>query len=141
MPSYTDSVSFDCPSNQLTALNLTDLTELQTLDCSENRLTGLNVTGLTGLYRALDVFDERGAILYTIPPKLDCSRNYIANESNVIGFTGTWGKDSYIFNPQYTIKPPDGGSGGGGGCNVGGTGILALIALAYWRTFVKKCKR
>ena len=38
-----------CDNNQLTTLNLSSLTNLDTLYCSNNQLTTLNITGLTNL--------------------------------------------------------------------------------------------
>ena len=38
-----------CPNNQLTSLNITDLTNLIQLTCEHNYLTTLNITGLTNL--------------------------------------------------------------------------------------------
>lgn len=41
--------ALDCPSNQLTTLDVTGLIALQYLECSANQLTTLNLTGLNNL--------------------------------------------------------------------------------------------
>jgi hypothetical protein len=57
------------------------------LDCSFNSLTSLNVSGLSALNY------------------LDCSHNYLADESKVTGFTGT----NMTFEPQRTPPADDDG--------------------------------
>ncbi len=46
---FTALITLDCSNNQLTALDVSGLTELDVVKCSKNKLTTLNVSGLTKL--------------------------------------------------------------------------------------------
>ena len=102
----------DCSFNGLTSLNVSGCTALEYLDCSQNELASLNVSGCTAL-AYLDCFDNKLTVLdVTGCPLtyLDCSENYLADESKVIGFRGTWDEEKFIFGSQKSL-PDEGGKG------------------------------
>jgi len=76
-----------CAENQLSSLPAlhSSLTELA---CSQNRLTSIDVTGL-----GLEL--------------LWCQYNNMPSKSAVIGFTGAWDGEYFVFDPQNsTTQPP-----------------------------------
>jgi hypothetical protein len=84
-----------CQDNELAALDLTRNTNLNYLNCSNNQLKGLDVSKITNLYT------------------LRCYGNFMTDQTDVVGFKGTWSSSSnndnynYVFwkqNPTYT-KP------------------------------------
>ena len=74
---YVDGLSIT------TLKGIEHFTALSTLDCSNNQLIALDVTGLKEL------------------EELYCQDNYMPNESAVVGFTGVWDNDKFIFAPQH----------------------------------------
>ena len=109
---------FDCSNNQLRALHALPAT-LTYLDCSGNILSGENLmigyeepagtwnptglpAGLTHLGCAdnyLTGLDVTGLTLYY----LNCSNNYMTDETKVEGFGGAFDGTNYIFVPQNTL--------------------------------------
>jgi len=89
----------NCYFNEISSLNLSGCAALAEIDCSYNKLTSLNVTGLDLRF-------------------LDCSYNYMSDESKVIGFEGTWDGVNFIFDPQNSLPAP------------GGIDIMVIAAIA-----------
>ncbi|WP_206460496.1 hypothetical protein [Anaerovorax sp. IOR16] len=74
--------SLNCNDNQLSSLNVSANTALQKLICRGNNLSQLDITGLNAL------------------TEFNCCQNYMADESKVLGFEGTWDGTKFVFNPQ-----------------------------------------
>jgi len=78
---FQNLVFLDCSNNELTSLNVSGLTQLQTLNCSYNFISSLNVSGLPQL-QTLDCFHNfMTNIDFTNCPNLnniDCSFNSIS---------------------------------------------------------------
>ncbi|MCL2495498.1 MAG: hypothetical protein FWE98_07595 [Oscillospiraceae bacterium] len=94
----------DCDQNLLTELPELPAS-LAWLDCHYNQLTELPAlpSGLTNLrceYNQLTTLDVTGLQL----ERLWCHFNNMASESDVIGFTGEWDDENFIFDPQNADK-------------------------------------
>ncbi len=76
-------IAFICDNNRLTSLPLLP-DSITILSCASNQLTSIDVSGLS-------------------LSELDCSFNYMDDESAVIGFNGAWNDKNFIFAPQYAI--------------------------------------
>jgi len=79
-----------CSDNELTLLPTLPL-GLQNFMCENNQLTGIDVTGL-----------QLEEVLWV-------HNNYLSDKSAVIGFTGEWDGEYFIFDPQHGLgmpKPP-----------------------------------
>jgi len=86
--SFINLYDLNCSYNQLTNLNISNLTNLDYFDCSHNQLTNLNITGLTN-FRTFN-----------------CSFNQLTNLdlSNIV--IGGNNPDFYCQNNQLTILIP-----------------------------------
>lgn len=109
-----------CGSNQLTSLGALP-TGLRFLHCDNNQLTDLGTlpTSLVLLYCQSNLLTSLGTLpaglgmLYcknnyltgldvteVSLTQLDCSYNSMADEAAVVGFTGSWDGEKFIFAPQ-----------------------------------------
>jgi hypothetical protein len=100
--------SLRCDNNQLTALDVSKNTALESLYCPYNQLPALDVSKNTALrflgcdnnqLTALDV-SKNPAL-----EALNCSYNNMQSKADVIGFTGVWDNENFIFDPQRTGNP------------------------------------
>jgi len=67
---------------------------------------------------------------------LDCSENYLANESKVIGFEGTWDDERFIFGSQKSL-PDDGGGGFPILLAIAAVAIIAAVIVAAYMLFLR----
>lgn len=97
----TNLIYFDCSKNQLSTLDVNNLIKLRELICNGNQLTSLNVKNNTLLYyficsnNKLTELDVSNSLLEV----LDCSYNYIPDESYVIGGDLIPGRINYWGTP------------------------------------------
>ena len=128
----------DCLMNELQSLDVSGLKNLEYLNCLTNEISYLNVSGCTAL-KYLDCYDNNLTVLdVTGCPLefLDCSENYLANESKVIGFEGTWDDERFIFGSQKSL-PDDGGGGFPILLAIAAVAIIAAVIVAAYMLFLR----
>ena len=71
-----------CPNNQLTSLNLTNLTNLYELDCSQNQFASLDLTGVPSLFEVKCDNNQLTSLIVSGMPvlyRLNCDNNQLSS--------------------------------------------------------------
>ena len=88
----TNLSSLYCSGNNLTELDLSSLTSLNSLYCNNNNLTALDLSGLTNLGGA------------TVSNNYFASMDAITGTEDIPGFVA-WDMNHFIFSPQKEVVP------------------------------------
>lgn len=112
-----------CERNRLTTLDVSKNHAIKEIDCSDNRLVSINLAGTLVLKTLVCKGNQLTSLdVSRIPPfiiNLDCSRNDMTSEADIIGLDRLTMMESLIFNHQngyvaeisYTIMFNSNGGG------------------------------